>query len=340
MKNIKKIILITSFMVLAAGSTFAKPKKKVLRIATANSLTLRESGTVAVAKAEKFFEKELEKLNWDIDYSVTKGGVVLNEGLYAKEFDIGIIGDVPGITGLYNEIGVVWIGSALANSDQVIAVKKGSNIKKPEDLYGKTLALFIGTAPHITWANYAKYYNLDTSKINIVNLNGADSLVALEAGKVDAGIQTAASLLKMKKDGSVDVLFNTVTNPEWGGQSVIVVRKEFAKKNPDVVVAFIKALFRARQVVQKDPDKYYDYLSGSQIKGDVELGREIFNIDNGKFDNLDPGLTELSLKKAQNLIDVFVEIERFPKRKDIKDFVDLTYYQKAVKQLKDENFEF
>ena len=341
-----KIIALLALSVLAVTAAYAKEKKskqkkpQTVRIVTANSLSQRESNTAAVAKELGLFEEELAKVGFVPEYFITKGGIILNEGIYADEFDIGFIGDVPGFTGLYNEIGSVWIANSKTNADGAIATRKDLILTKPEDLYGKTVALFIGTAPHVTWGQYVKGNHLDESKINVVNMNGADTLAALSNGKVDAAVSTATGILSAVNRGDANLFFNSASRPEWGGQYPVIARKKFAQKNPEATAAIIKALFRAQVEIAKNPERWYDAISGYMLNGNTELGATLSNIDGGKFYNFLPEITDELYGKAQALVDLFVDLGRFKARKDVHTFADTSYYKLAVRELKKDGFAF
>ena len=134
------------------------------------------------------------------------------------------------------------------------------------------------------------------------------------------------------------MLFSSNTKPEWGSQLQLIARQKFVKKNRAAVVAFEKALIKAREEVIKNPEKYYVQISAKRIAKTPEIGAELYNIDNGKFYNLIPNITEELIAKGQNLYDFFYDLGRIQKKKDVHAFADNSFYEQAVKELKAEGF--
>lgn len=338
-KFTKTSILLVIFAVLAVSLAAAKPKKRpVLHVGSSSGDARDFDGNVGVAKELKLIDAELDKIGWDVEYTTFENGIEVNEAIISGDIDVSIIGDVPGFTGFGNAIGSVWIGSTLRNFDLAIITAKNSEIKSPKDLEGKTVSYKIGTVSQFGFENFAKGNGLKRDTIKIANLNGPNALAALLSGELAAVTANASFALPYVLTGEVDLLFNSKDKQEWSSQLQLIAREKFAKKNRAAVVAFEKALIKAREEVIKNPEKYYVQISARRISRTPELGPVLFNIDGGKFRNLIPNVTDELIEKGQRLYDFFYDLGRIQQKKDVHAFADNSFYEQAVKELKAEGF--
>ncbi|MBQ9206065.1 MAG: ABC transporter substrate-binding protein [Treponema sp.] len=338
MKKIQKIFIAVAALLAIGDVTFAAKKRPVLRVGSSSGDARDFDGNVGVAKELKLIEAELDKIGWDVEYTTFENGIEVNEAIISGDIDVSIIGDVPGFTGFGNAIGSVWIGSTLKTFDLAIITAKNSAIKSPKDLEGKTVSYKIGTVNHFGFENFAKGNNLNRESIKIANLNGPNALAALFSGELAAVSANASFCLPYVTTGEADLLFNSKDKPEWGSQLQLIARQKFVKKNREAVVAFEKALIKAREEVIKNPEKYYVQISAKRIAKTPEIGAELYNIDNGKFYNLVPNITEELIAKGQTLYDFFYDLGRIQKKKDVHAFADNSFYEQAAKELKAEGF--
>ncbi|MBQ9206056.1 MAG: ABC transporter substrate-binding protein [Treponema sp.] len=331
-KMIQKVVLAVGMFVLAGEVSFAaKKQQKVVRIGSASGATRQFDGTLGVGKELGYVEEELKKVGYGVEWIAFANGPEVNEAFIANALDVSGIGDIPALTGFSNGIGVSWIGNILANNDKVIAVKKGSSIKTPKDLEGKSIAVGIGTDAHYTIEKFIEGFNLDHSKINLVNLVINNGIASVLSGAVDAVVGNTAVLLPLVENGELEVLFSTVEKQEWSTQIILVGRDKFLKDNPKAVKALFTALLRAHEEIVKNPEKYYVTVSAQKIAKAPQLGPQLFNIDGGKFINLHPQVQPKAIETEQSIYDFFYSIGRIKTQKNLKDFYKSSYYESAKK---------
>ena len=329
-----KILAITSLLLtLASTSLFAKPKQKVVRFGSANGEGRPYSGLSGVAIAHGFFDEEFSKIGWKVEYVTFSGGIVLNEALLAKEIDIGAPGDVPAVTGFRNNIGVSWIATNVPVQPLSFATRKGSGIKKPEDLIGKSIGLALGTNGQFLFENYVKENKLPREKLNIVNITAANSRAAVITGDIDLAVGTSADLIPLTLRGEAEDFYNTTKRPDWSAQTIITARKKFLKDNPEAANAFLRALIRANAEVRLHPEENYSALSGKTFPNDSPLGPLLY--DSTQYTAT---VTPALIARFQNLHDILRDIGRVKGNYDVSKDVDNSYYEKALKQLKAEGY--
>ena len=333
MKKINKILVATmALLAIESGSLFAKAKKTII-VGSANGGGSRLfQGLIAVAKETGLIDEEFSKLGYKTEYQTFENGVAVNEAFLANEVDFAYIGDVPGITGLSNNVGSVWIGSDLGISTLGVAVHPTSTATKASDFIGKTVAVNIGTNAHLLYGKYFDAAGISTDKFNTVNLTLANAALAVATGNADVAIGDVTVLLPLEKKGELKLIFTTLEKPEWASQLLLLGNKKLLKKNPELGVAFLKAIIRARLEIEKNPDAYYGIISANALANDLDIAKKLFNPD-GKLSALNPEITASSISRAQSLDDYFYSIGRLGAKKDVKTFIDTSYYEKAAKEL-------
>lgn len=155
-------------------------------------------------------------------------------------------------------------------NDQIIAVAvvhsrapfsvvtfKDKNINDPKALEGKKLGAPAGDGPRKLFPLFAKEAGFNGNSVTWETMEPKLRETFLLQGKVDAvsGFSTSVlpSLLKAgKKMEDINVFYYGDNGLDFYGNAVLV-KKAFAKQNPDVVKAFVKAYIRGLQDVLKEP---------------------------------------------------------------------------------------
>ena len=339
--NRKKVIVIalTVFALFAMTMTMigcGKAEKKIIHFGSSAGEDGNFFGIVAVAKELGYIDEELGELGFEVEYAGFANGVAVNEGIAAGEVELSTLGDVPTAVGISNDIGLTWIGVGFSSYNNTIVVSADSDIQTPEELEGKKIALGVGTSGQYLWESVVKEFEIDTSKVEVLNLNNSERINALNTGNAEAAVVDENFAGVLEAEGSARILVNTVDYPQWAPQDMIVGRTEFLKENPEVGVALHKALIRAREEFIKDPEKYYVTLSGKKLEEYPELGEKIYNKDNGQFANLISEIADSNLEREQELADFLYSIERITTETDISGSLDNSYYEKAKKELEAE----
>jgi len=200
----------------------------------------------------------------DADYNITwkdysSGGPITNEML-ADKLDFGIMGDYPLIvngakfqaTDSLRSLYVAGTGYNLRGSGNGIVVPVSSNIYSIEDLRGKSISTPIGSA---SWGMLLKAMqdaNIPSSAYDLKNQAPAVGAANIATGKIDAHADFCPWSEIMEYRGTGRKIYD-------GSQTGVpylhgaVVRQDFAKQYPEVVVAFIEAIYDAGQWIKADP---------------------------------------------------------------------------------------
>ncbi|MBF2027781.1 MAG: ABC transporter substrate-binding protein [Oscillatoriales cyanobacterium C42_A2020_001] len=148
---------------------------------------------------------------------------------------------------------------------------KDKGINSPKDLNGKKMGAPAGDGPRKLFPLFAEEVGVDANSIEWTTMEPKLRETFLLQGKVDAisGFSTSAlpSLLKGgKKMEDISLFYYTENGLDFYGNAILT-KEAFAKQNPDVVKAFVKAYFRGLQDVLKDPSGGLDaVLAADQSK--------------------------------------------------------------------------
>jgi NitT/TauT family transport system substrate-binding protein len=197
-------------------------------------------------------------VTWN-DYS--SGGPITNEMLAGK-LQFGVMGDYPLIvngakfqqTESLRSLYVAGTGYNLKGSGNGVVVPISSDIYSLKDLKGHSVSVPVGSA---AWGMLVKALGDDKLSLGDVDLkNQAPSVGAanIQTNKIDAHADFCPWSEIMKYRGTGRKIYDGSQTgvPYLHG---LVVREDFAKKYPEVVVAFVEAIYDAGKWVEADPMK-------------------------------------------------------------------------------------
>jgi ABC transporter, substrate-binding protein, aliphatic sulfonates family len=119
-----------------------------------------------------------------------------------------------------------------------LVIKPDGSIKTVADLKGKKIALQKGTMLHEMLIRALSEVNLTTQDLELVDLDSSAGAAALAAGQVQATILPEPLLSKAIASGKVQKLRSA--EGLIPGLTVIAVRSEFAKTQPEIVKRYLQ----------------------------------------------------------------------------------------------------
>jgi NitT/TauT family transport system substrate-binding protein len=168
--------------------------------------------------------------------------------------------------GIVNKIGVKFVlaaGVPLPGAPTAAyMVKTAGAIKTVADLKGKKVALVGGaaTASGYLLSELLKQGNLTIDDIEVVNLDFASALAALDNNAVSAAIQSQPSIQREINTGNYAILGNMDAVYANGSGSGVIMGPTLLNTNRQAGAAFIRALQRASAT-----DLQGDYLQNADI---------------------------------------------------------------------------
>ncbi len=219
-----------------------------------------------VIKELKLLEKHLphtgkyKDVNYDIKWSDYSSGAPITNEMFANKLVFGVMGDYPLIvngakfqaTDSLRTLYVAGTGYNLKGSGNGIVVPVASNFYSIEDLKGKAISTPIGSA---SWGMLLKAMQdakIPTSAYALKNQAPAVGAANISTGKIDAHADFCPWSEIMEYRGTGRKIYDGSQTgvPYLHG---VVVREDFAKENPEIVVAFIEAVYDAGQWIKADP---------------------------------------------------------------------------------------
>jgi sulfonate transport system substrate-binding protein len=254
-------ILASSASALHAGET--------IRIAVGHQSMCTDTYTAGIVVKElKLLEKHLPKdgkykdVTYDISWSdYSSGGPITNQML-ANKLNFGVMGDYPLIvngakfqdTDSLRTLYVAGTGYNLKGSGNAVVVPVKSDIYEFSELKGKSVSTPVGSAAWGMLLKALQDHKIPVSKIQLKNQSPAVGAANIAAGKIDAHSDFCpwSELMEFRGTGRKIYDGSEAGVPYLHG---VVVRKDFAEKYPEVVTAFIKAVYDAGKWIDADPMK-------------------------------------------------------------------------------------
>jgi taurine transport system substrate-binding protein len=243
----KKKILASAFLaVTLAGAAINAHAADAIRIGYQTNVD-----PAKVDQADGVYDKAFGRAATWVKFD---SGAEVNAAIAGGSIDIGLVGSSPLAVAASNKLPVeTFLIADLIGDAEALVVRNGSNIAKPEDLVGKTIAVPFVSTTHYSLLAALKHWNIDAGKVKVINLKAAEIPAAWSRGDIDGAYVWDPALGAIKPTGSVLVSSKTVAT--WGAPTfdAWIVNKDFAARNPDVVAAFARVTGTAYARYLKDP---------------------------------------------------------------------------------------
>lgn len=200
------------------------------------------------------------------DYS--SGGPITNQML-ANKLNFGVMGDYPLIvngakfqeTDSLRTVYVAGTGYNLKGSGNAIVVPADSDIYSIDQLRGKEVSTPVGSAAWGMLLKAMQDNDIPTAEYVLKNQSPAVGAANIAAGKIDAHSDFCPWSEIMEYRGTGRKIYD---GSETGVPYLhgVVVREDFAKEYPEVVEAFIKAVYEAGEWIREDPMRAVTEMEG------------------------------------------------------------------------------
>ena len=255
----RKILTLTISGVLAISSlglTSCGKEDKNEKVKTVNIGTMNLVNGDLIAQYEKLYEEEL---GVDVNIINFDSGRDVNTAFESRSIDISEVGSSPAALEISNNVDyeVFWIGDIIGSAESLV-VKKDSGVESVSDLKGKKIATPFASTSHYSLLNALKLEGISESDVTLLDLQPDDIYAAWMRGDIDAAYVWYPVLSKLLEDGKV------ITHLAQKGiitADLNVVRKDFAKDNPEIVTNYVKVQLKANEILNNDPDKAAEEIS-------------------------------------------------------------------------------
>jgi NitT/TauT family transport system substrate-binding protein len=340
--NLSQLIRRLSVGVIASAAALAA-QAETIRVAIGTQDTTINCATGGLLIRElKLLDKYLphdgkyKGVSYDVQWKNFTSGAPLTNEMVADKLDIGSMADFPGSANgaAFQKAGkkslfiTVLSGSTLGSGNGVV-VPKDSPVTSLAELRGKTISVPFASAAHGMLLRALKAQGIDPEKdVNIITQAPEVAGPALQAGKIDAHADFVPFAELFPYRGFARKIYDGAqsSTPTYHGS---LVNAEFAKKYPEVVIAFLRAAIEADQLIASDPEKYSELIE--KVTGIEAPVTYLFHGPLG-LQTRDFTWKPEYRQALKTSIDTLKLLRRIDVDLDVNTFVDDQYIRAAFKQ--------
>lgn len=264
------------FMAILAAALFASglARAETIRIAIGTQDTTINCATGGLMIRElKLLEKYLPRdgkykdVTWDIQWKNFTSGAPLTNEMVAGKLDIGSMADFPGsLNGAAFEkagkqsLFITVLSGSTQGSGNGVVVPQDSKIQSLADLKGKQISVPFASTAHGMLLRALKAQGLDPERdLTIITQAPEVAGPALQAGKIDAHADFVPFAELFPYRGFARKIFDgsQADAPTFHGS---LVSAEYARKYPEIVIAFLRAAIEADRLFAAQPEKYSELI--------------------------------------------------------------------------------
>lgn len=278
--------------------------------------------SVYVAKEKGYLDEELKKAGAKYEWTDFKSGPLVNEAVASGHDDIGFMADMPAILAKDSGQDIQIIGNvAYGEKALALLVNSNSEITSAGQLKGKKIAYGKGTYAQHLLSLLLKKENLSFKDIQSVNLAAGDIPAALENGQIDAAVIWEPFISQMVTAGKARVIADGTGIKR--GNLVTYAVSSYAKANPQVIAAYIKACQRGSDYIKTNPKE-----AAELIAKDMKVDPSILE---STFKNLDynQALTAEDINEIKKVKDYLLQEKLIQNDIDMDSFINLDYLKAA-----------
>ena len=263
---LKRILpVIVAAFALASGPTVAQGKEKIVLLL--NWYTYSEHAPFYLGKERGYFDQE----GIDLDIQEGRGSGVTVQAVAAGTAAFGYA-DVPTMMKAASKgAPVIAVGVALQTSPMSAMGFADRNIRKPEDIKGKTVAVTPGDSMSQIWPLFLQKTGLKQSDFKTVAGDAQTKLNAVINGQADLLLGYVMDQAIKLQDATHKPVY-PIRFAEYGVNMVssgIIAQKDYVKAHEDLVRRFLRAATRSLEEAAKNPDAAVDAMLKAKPKSGV-----------------------------------------------------------------------
>ncbi len=277
--------LFASLVLAATCSASALAESVTVGIGIQNTTTNTVTAGIAIEKLGLMnkYLAELKKMpkykdvDFKFDWQNFTSGPPVTNGMIANKLQIGMMGDYPLlVNGATFQAGnetkselIALIAYNLNGAGNGVVVHKDSPYYQLSDLKGKKISVPFGSAAHGMLLKAMEDHKWKDDFWELSSQSPEVGTTNLQERKIDAHADFVPFAELLPYRGFARKIFDGVETkiPTFHG---IVVRKDFADKYPEFVVAYLKALIDANDWVRKNPA-----LAATKIEEWTKIEKEV-----------------------------------------------------------------
>lgn len=286
------------------------------------------SDMLGVARDQGFIEEELGAIGVKAELvPMTGAGPAINEALASEHLDVGVLGDVPAVIGKASGIDTQIIAHSGLNNGASLVVGKDAKYDSIKDMKGKKIATQRGAFMHRTLQYMLNDVDLKESDIEFVNANAQSSAELLMTGNVDGVVVGGVTLTRLEEEG-YKVICDYREHEEWVAGSYVIARSQYIEENPDIILAFLRALVKAKQLCEKEEDTLLNQWLST---GESEDSYNYLYPNHNNYFTIKGD--EATLQNGKDTLQFLLDNELITEGFDIEKWENAIFYNEAFKEL-------
>ena len=273
-----------------------------------------------IVEEKGWLEEALKDAGYDIEVTYTQfeSGPPENEAFASGLMDLGVMGNVPAISGIAagqerDIIGIAYNGEKTLG----ILVQTDSTIKSVAELAGKKVGLVIGSISQDYLNAMLVDAGLKMQDVELINLGVSELETALATGQVDAVAAWNPELLEIAANNSGKLLADGTG--VYQGENVIVANKAYVAQNPEIVKIFMEQYQRGVDELLSNPEGY-----AKEYAPIVGLSEELL-IQTWANSNFPVGLTAKDQSELEKTANFLYEQKLISNKVNVVDYLDFTF---------------
>ncbi|WP_419224917.1 ABC transporter substrate-binding protein [Pseudomonas syringae] len=205
---------------------------------------------------------------YDVQWKNFTSGAPLTNEMVAGKLDFGAMADFPGAfngvafeTAGKHSLFISVLSGSIKGSGNGIVVPSASGVQSLSELKGKTISVPFASTAHGMLLRAVAAQGWDPLKdVNIIAQPPEVAGSALQAGKIDAHADFVPFAELFPSRGFARKIYDgaQANAPTFHGA---LVDQAYAKKYPEVVVAYLRASIEANQLLAAEPEKYSELIA-------------------------------------------------------------------------------
>ena len=269
-----------------------------------------------------------KKYNIDFNLVFISSSNIVTAALLGGDAEMTVTGGIGNVAAyVRGSTDVVFTGGVKNTMTQTLVA--GGNIKKPEDLKGKKIAVSrIGGNSHYFTIQALRRYNMEANRDYGFIQTGGDpeTLAALMSGAIEVANLTPPTDAQAIAKGYHYVLYGPDLKIPYAATAFVTKRSVIAKR-PQVIGNFMRAMAEASKIVHSDREFYYKVL-GKYLR--IQDRSVLDSAYNAEIKVLEPRLT-IKLESLQAILDELAPTDGRAKNIKPQEMVDSRYLDEMNK---------
>ncbi|MBC7213522.1 MAG: ABC transporter substrate-binding protein, partial [Pseudomonas sp.] len=246
--------------------------------------------------------------------------------------DFAYLGDLAAIIGKANGLDTRVLSAGVRGVKSYLGVVPGSGIHSLQDLKGKRVAVFRGTANQLSFASALASQGLSERELKVINLDFNAANAALAAKQIDA-TWGLSSLLSLRERGLVELPVNSRDLKGAGStQAVLLGTGEFIRQHPDLVQRVVNAQEQAVKWLrdERNREAYVDLVANTANWPKAILRDDL--AEENLADYFDPRLDAGFVGLLQQGVDLAVKERLIRRGFQVADWIEPRFIDAAQRQ--------